>query len=210
MRARCGHSTAPDSALRRGGRLKELPMRTNPILLVLVCSTAALFGACSSGEIYVGNDQEAVRAQRDASVTEAAAIDAREAGQADASDAADAGVCVGPNPAGCISTGCPTGQKCVVGNECAPSACGCNSNGSWDCTADCSGGACVEDSADAGADGGPATCGSVPNPAGCVSTGCPAGKTCQQTSACTSSACTCDTSSNTWLCTPDCSGGECL
>jgi hypothetical protein len=52
--------------------------------------------------------------------------------------------CRAPNPAGCLSEGCPAGQKCDVTQGCHPSACSCNAeSGNWDCTADCSGGACV-------------------------------------------------------------------
>lgn len=50
--------------------------------------------------------------------------------------------CPGPNPAGCMSTGCPDGQRCEVGNSCNPSNCLCD-NGNWLCTDDCGGGECV-------------------------------------------------------------------
>jgi hypothetical protein len=50
--------------------------------------------------------------------------------------------CSGPNPAGCVSTGCPQGEKCVPVNACIPSACSCSA-GTWICTADCEGGACA-------------------------------------------------------------------
>ncbi|MCB9539980.1 MAG: hypothetical protein H6704_27520 [Myxococcales bacterium] len=54
--------------------------------------------------------------------------------------------CEGPNPAGCASTGCPEGERCVVGDTCAPSACGCDvDSGQWLCTADCGGGVCRPD-----------------------------------------------------------------
>lgn len=53
--------------------------------------------------------------------------------------------CEGPNPAGCSSTGCPDGLVCDPTVGCAPSACGCDAaSGAWTCTADCSGGTCVE------------------------------------------------------------------
>ncbi|MBM4354420.1 MAG: hypothetical protein FJ109_11600 [Deltaproteobacteria bacterium] len=53
--------------------------------------------------------------------------------------------CPGPNPQGCISTGCPQGETCTqVPGLCVPSGCACDAgSGSWICTADCSGGTCV-------------------------------------------------------------------
>lgn len=52
----------------------------------------------------------------------------------------------GPNPAGCTSTGCPSGMRCDTNVGCRPSGCGCDtSTGHWTCTADCGGGTCVRD-----------------------------------------------------------------
>ncbi len=58
--------------------------------------------------------------------------------------------------------------------------------------------------------GEPATC-EGENPAGCIETGCGEGLVCStETDACISSACFCDESTGTWLCSADCSGGECV
>lgn len=51
--------------------------------------------------------------------------------------------CDGPNPAGCRTTGCADGQRCVTGDTCTPSSCDCDeSTGVWACTEDCGGGVC--------------------------------------------------------------------
>jgi hypothetical protein len=58
--------------------------------------------------------------------------------------------CEGPNPAGCVATGCEPGDVCSVfpAGPCVPSACSCDTaTGSWVCTADCGGGVCVPDGA---------------------------------------------------------------
>jgi hypothetical protein len=113
-------------------------------------------------------------------------------------------VCLGPNPQGCASTGCPAGEQCVhPAGVCTPSACHCApETGTWICTRDCGGGICrrVEEPACRGE-----------NPAGCVSTGCPAGEVCVQAAGvCVPSACGCDAATGTWVCTADCSGGICV
>lgn len=57
----------------------------------------------------------------------------------------------GPNPAGCVSTGCRRGMHCETNVGCRPSGCGCDPDrGTWTCTADCGGGTCVPDGASAG------------------------------------------------------------
>src|SRR5689334_15048799 len=51
--------------------------------------------------------------------------------------------CTTPNPAGCKTTGCPSGQVCVD-QGCSSSSCFCDpQTGSWGCTDDCGGGTCV-------------------------------------------------------------------
>ena len=64
--------------------------------------------------------------------------------------------CEGPNPAGCIETGCQDGYECVdFGNSeyadfCVSSSCFCDENfiydSYWGCTDDCNGGTCVPES----------------------------------------------------------------
>lgn len=53
--------------------------------------------------------------------------------------------CAGPSPAGCVSRGCPSGERCDtdISAGCASSSCVCGSGGSWVCTRDCGGGTCV-------------------------------------------------------------------
>ena len=49
----------------------------------------------------------------------------------------------GPNPAGCVATGCPNPDEvCDTTLGCKPSVCSC-SGGLWACTGDCNGGECV-------------------------------------------------------------------
>ena len=105
--------------------------------------------------------------------------------------------CTEPSPAGCVNTGCETGFVCDTSSGCRPSACQCDSDGLWACTADCGGGECVP--------GDPA-CG--PNPEGCVNTGCEDGFVCDTTFGCRSSSCVC--TGELWICTADCDGGECV
>lgn len=107
--------------------------------------------------------------------------------------------CEGPNPAGCVQTGCAMGEVCDTNLGCMPSGCACDeSNGSWGCTADCGGGVCVPD---------PSGC-DAPYPGGCMQTGCPLDQVCAMTSGvCVPSSCVCD--GNDWLCTDDCGGGIC-
>ena len=112
--------------------------------------------------------------------------------------------CDGPNPAGCVQTGCPEGEVCFRdGSQCIPSACTCDvETGSWICTSDCGGGTCL----------GPSTECSTPNPAGCsAQTPCSDGEVCYCDAAdCLPSACTCDAAADTWICTEDCGGGLCV
>ena len=120
------------------------------------------------------------------------------------------GACEGPNPAGCMSTGCPSGQTCAVGKECKPSGCTCDTVAkSWSCLPDCGGGTCVAET-DGGTDAGSVCIG--PNPAGCsVSNACPNGQTCVPVDGqCKSSGCVCDVGSKGWICLPDCGGGVCM
>jgi len=53
--------------------------------------------------------------------------------------------CAGPNPQGCVRTGCPAGQTCAtLTDRCVPSSCTCDPlTGAWACTRDCGGGVCV-------------------------------------------------------------------
>lgn len=61
------------------------------------------------------------------------------------------GECAGPNPAGCVSTGCAEGFVCDTTMGTAPSACACDpESGTWVCTADVSGGTCVPEAVCAG------------------------------------------------------------
>jgi hypothetical protein len=57
------------------------------------------------------------------------------------------GPCAGPNPQGCVQTGCPTGLTCVqLSGVCVSSSCTCDaSTASWVCDPDCGGGACLPD-----------------------------------------------------------------
>jgi hypothetical protein len=114
--------------------------------------------------------------------------------------------CTDPSPAGCATSGCPSGQTCDTNAGCAPSACSCDAvTGTWICTSDCSGGTCVPEAADAGVISCPGD-----NPEGCSSKGCPQGQTCDTTQGCAPTGCACDPSTGTWLCTADCSGGICV
>jgi hypothetical protein len=112
-----------------------------------------------------------------------------------------AGVCAGPNPAGCLSQGCPAGEVCDEKLGCASSECYCDpETASWICTNDCGGGICVPD---------PTGC-SEPYPGGCFETGCPFEEVCTPTSGvCVPSSCVCDPDSGGWSCTDDCGGGVC-
>ena len=121
------------------------------------------------------------------------------------------GPCRGPSPAGCTSNAdCSAGELCLLDSEiCLPSACACDSvSGTWICTADCSGGVCtVSGIVDAGAT---QQC-TQPNPAGCTSNAdCASGEVCSHDpEICRSSACSCDSATGSWICTPDCYGGVC-
>lgn len=107
--------------------------------------------------------------------------------------------CEGPNPAGCVSTGCAAGEVCDTELGCTPSGCSCDqASGSWGCSADCGGGICVPD---------PQGC-MDPYPGGCFETGCPLNEVCLMTSGvCVPSICECV--SGGWSCTDDCGGGVC-
>ncbi len=107
--------------------------------------------------------------------------------------------CEGPNPAGCVSTGCAAGEVCDTELGCTPSGCSCDaSSGSWGCTADCGGGICIPD---------PQGC-MDPYPGGCFETGCPLDQMCLMTSGvCVPSVCECVNGG--WSCTDDCGGGVC-
>ena len=59
----------------------------------------------------------------------------------------DASACEGPNPQGCITTGCPEGQSCDVNQGNKPTSCHCSDASdppNWNCTKDDLGGVCVE------------------------------------------------------------------
>ena len=107
--------------------------------------------------------------------------------------------CDGPNPQGCVSTGCPDEQVCVVlDDDCIPSGCFCDEEiGDWACDDDCGGGRCVE----------PVTC-RPPNPAGCTQEGCPGDLICvRDEDVCAPTSCECDPLSGAWSCEDDCDGG---
>ena len=142
----------------------------------------------------------------DARMPDARISDAHVAADLGGPDAAVVHECPGPNPAGCVSTGCADGFFCNTDPAagCAPSGCACDtSTGSWGCTADCNGGICEPP-----AQGCPG-----PNPVGCLSPDaapCPEGQYCSTgPDTCASGACDCDEGTGMWLCTPDCGGGEC-
>ncbi|MFO0565438.1 MAG: hypothetical protein U0263_07235 [Polyangiaceae bacterium] len=110
--------------------------------------------------------------------------------------------CTGPDPSLGCDNGCPSGSKCDP-TVCRPSACGCDpTTGDWICTADCGqGGACVPETQKI-CDG--------PDPSQGCDGGCPSGSVCDPT-ACRPSACSCDPTLGSWLCTADCgSGGTCV
>jgi len=55
--------------------------------------------------------------------------------------------CLDDNPEGCFASGCDDGYICLDDgeNNCVPSECDCNeSDGSWVCDSDCSGGTCFQ------------------------------------------------------------------
>ncbi|MEL6178560.1 MAG: hypothetical protein AAFS10_06385, partial [Myxococcota bacterium] len=113
--------------------------------------------------------------------------------------------CEGPNPEGCVDTGCPRGQVCSFDTrECVPSSCFCDEeSGTWGCTDDCGGGVCVPDDGNGACEG--------PNPAGCQMNGCPDDQICSfDEEICVPSGCSCDGESGTWICTSDCNGGICV
>lgn len=53
------------------------------------------------------------------------------------------------------------------------------------------------------------TC-TTPDPSGCARRGCPSGMRCDRAARCAPSTCSCDPSTNLWLCTEDCGGGVCV
>jgi hypothetical protein len=59
-----------------------------------------------------------------------------------------ASACEGPNPQGCISTGCPDGQTCDTSQGNKPTSCHCSEvtePPNWNCTKDGNGGICIPD-----------------------------------------------------------------
>jgi hypothetical protein len=117
--------------------------------------------------------------------------------------APDQNVCPGPNPAGCMTEGCPGEYTCVSDPSiCVPTACECDVEvGSWLCTADCSGGLCKKDEGLACED---------PDPTSCLFKPCPVGMECDEDAeGCFPSSCNCDEDSGEWGCTKDCHPGKC-
>lgn len=108
--------------------------------------------------------------------------------------------CTEPPEVGCVFTGCPKGQACVVTEEvCLPSACECSQDVGWSCSDDCAGGQCVASACPGN------------NPQGCTKGSCPAGQKCVVSpDTCVPTGCTCDETAKAWACTPDCGGGVCL
>jgi hypothetical protein len=70
------------------------------------------------------------------------------------------GECSEPNPAGCPQTSCPSEtHRCELATSpCRPSQCSCT-DGQWECTADCGGGACRPVSCPEGCEPSEGTCG---------------------------------------------------
>src|SRR5690606_26662498 len=107
---------------------------------------------------------------------------------------------------GCTPCACAPDNECASDADCAsvgPTAARCYAGAfCWDwCPPGdpscCFGNLC-------GAAGCPA-----PPPVGCMRRGCPEGQTCEATTGCAPSVCTCDGSTG-WSCTDDCSGGTCV
>lgn len=132
----------------------------------------------------------------------------------------EAGTCQACLPVACDNE-CAPGYDFAERNGCL--TCSCEPIRECEADGDCSeGGQCVGTGlcTDLCVDGDPACCEASyceggacegPNPEGCISTGCGEGFSCQVTrESCTSSGCTCDPATGSWLCTPDCSGGECV
>jgi hypothetical protein len=147
--------------------------------------------------------------------------------------------CTDPNPAGCNvyeSNSCGAGASCQpLSSVCKPSSCSCVEGQGWACTDDCGGGTCVPQEcppiaappADwctsgspelvTGSNGCPTwVCSdqgcTTPNPAGCDLSdpgSCGANMVCSVPlhDACVSSGCVC--ANGSWMCLPDCGGGEC-
>ncbi|MFK7984599.1 MAG: hypothetical protein AB8I08_01125 [Sandaracinaceae bacterium] len=148
--------------------------------------------------------------------------------------------CMGESPAGCtVDSECASGEMCITGFASSRCDCD-EESGEWACTRDLGGGFCAADMCpDPAADGvsysgpgpecppigcGPGTttspiaCGrgcmpeascTEPNPAGCTSdTQCGANEQC--VTGTRSSSCTCDAASDSWGCTDDLGGGDCL
>jgi hypothetical protein len=115
---------------------------------------------------------------------------------------APSSACDAPSPAlSCEDTGCPRGEVCAPSGDaaCRPSACSCDASlGTWSCTDDCQPMmACSV----------PGTDCAGPNPAiNCEDTGCADGQLCVLSGddGCTPSACSCDATTGSWLCTRDC------
>lgn len=125
--------------------------------------------------------------------------------------AADAGSCAGFEPPCSSDAMCGAGRVCRRDPaQCVPSACGCDAQtGLVICTADCGGGQCTA-ATDAGASPDAGLCANFDPP--CSSDAqCRAGTTCQQPpNACAPSACGCDPSTGSIVCTADCGGRRCL
>jgi hypothetical protein len=106
---------------------------------------------------------------------------------------------------GCTFCDCVSTRECESSEECGRGEV-CEGTGvcfDWCAAGDpacCEGSRCVE----------PAGGCAGPSPAGCRSTGCAEGLRCDPTAGCAPLACACDESSDSWLCTADCSGGVCV
>ena len=100
----------------------------------------------------------------------------------------------GCHPCACAPTNaCRSDSECGSDATCAAGAfCWCSGD-----PACCQGNVCVPNACD------------PPPPVGCVVRGCPVGEVCDRFAGCAPSGCGCETSSGTWLCTADCSGGTC-
>lgn len=113
---------------------------------------------------------------------------------------------------------CTGGERCLppLNRECVPSGCGCDETGGYVCTEDCGGRLCRAPDADAGPDdAGQRDAGSD---GGLCSTfvppcshdyQCRDGERCVRGVGCNPSACGCDPSNGSVVCTADCGGGVC-
>ncbi len=123
----------------------------------------------------------------------------------------DGGACVGFRAPCATDAQCLLGEQCVrTPGVCQPSACACGPGGVV-CTADCGGGVCQPVDAgvtDAGSADGGFCVGFVPP---CTtSSQCGPGNQCvRDPNQCNPSACGCDPTDGTVICTADCGGGVC-